>query len=67
MTPETFWKFDAGNLFTIISLLFAFYTAHTANSRRIKKDAEDFQDIKTKVDMIYHWFINQGHGRNVDS
>ena len=53
------WQFALAQSITLISILLAFYSAHRANVKRIEEAARDFQDMKTKVDLMFSWFRKQ--------
>lgn len=58
-----FWTVDAGNILTALALLISFWAAHMSNAKRQQANVSDFQDVKTKVNMIYEWFCNNVVGR----
>lgn len=60
---SNFNEVSLGNILTIVTLLVSFWTAHVSNVRRIRRSAEEMQDIKTKVNMLYDWFNNNVVGR----
>ena len=47
-----------GSIITIITVLLAISTFHYSNVKRIQKSASDFQDLKTKLDLMFDWFKN---------
>jgi len=68
-TSETFWQFNFGHLLTILTLIMSFYFAHRNTSikneeiqrlldARLEQEARDRQEMKTKLDLIYNWFMN---------
>ena len=45
-----------GSIITIITVIVALVTFHVSNVKRIQKAAAEFQDIKTKLDLMFDWF-----------
>ena len=68
---EPFWSVNLGNIATAIIMLISFWLAHVSNAKRISRDAEEWQEVKTKVNLIYDWFkkyvvgLNGGKGMNI--
>lgn len=54
---------NIGHVLTIFALLISFWAAHWSNVKRIKQDAGDLREMKTKLDMIYQWFCGNVVGR----
>lgn len=72
--PNDFWGLTGAQLAMLIGmagLFFSFWSAHKSNIRRIEQDAQDRQEIKTKLDLIFNWFQQnivgrRGHGQEGD-
>lgn len=58
MTQGGFWEVNLGNILTAFVLLLSFWAAHVSNVRRVRQSASEFQDMKTKLNLIYMWFTN---------
>ena len=58
-----FWDVNFGNLLTIALLMLSFWAAHITNVRRIQKSAAEWQEMKTKLSIIYEWFAHNVVGR----
>ena len=52
----TFWYYNIGNLVTLISILIAIAAFHFANVKRIETAAREWQEIRTKMDLMFEWF-----------
>lgn len=48
----------------LLTLLISFWGAHWSNMKRIKDATKEYEDLKTKVNIMYGWFerkIINGH------
>lgn len=71
---DPFWSLSLGNVLTIVIVVLTLWGFHRSNVKRINENAEkairvaaesasEMAQIKTKVDLLYSWFMRHVAGK----